>query len=521
MNWEVWGAPLAVLAVGIFMGLILAYRSRGGTRQDPVAEAWAKKDALMDQLRSLKTDQGKLDPVQWNRRWATLLDATARALRDAESMEMAPPPSVVEPADSLTEKPPNRKSQLAWAAGTVVFFVALGAILQQSIGVRQEGGTMTGGAIVSGESIEAKVKRLESSHSENPNDIDPLNGLASIALSKGDLGGAMKWIDAARKIDPDDPTVHTHLAILQVSVGMNERAKTELDAALEIDPTLSKALLWRGLIELRSENREAAVSYLEKALENATGREDRYLATQALGEARKPPAIVQMKGTISLEPGVNRPGGGMLFVMVRRSADGKGPPVAAVRLDARGIPGAFTVTDRDLMMGGAWPDQVWVEARVDMDGDPMTKSATDLLTPMVGPLSPGTEGVSLVLTGGSAPTPTEPTDGSGAQLSGSLSLANGVTPPKTGTVFVIVRRTETPQGPPVAALRLPSTAVPGDFRVTMADMMLDKNWPTEVWVQARIDSDGNAMTKGESDISSPVIGPLTAGSSDIKIVLGN
>jgi tetratricopeptide (TPR) repeat protein len=519
VNWDVWGAPLGVLLIGMFVGLILAYRSRGGSRQDPMAEAWAKKDALMDQLRSLKADQGKLDSAQWNQRWATLLDATARALRAAESMEAAPPPTVIEAQESTTLKPSTRKVQLAWVVGTLLFFVALGAILQQSIGVRQEGGTMTGGAIVSGETIETQVKNLEARHTEDPTDIDPLNGLASIALSKGDLGGAMKWIDAARKIDPDDATVHTHLAILQVSVGMNERAKTELEAALEIDPTLSKALLWRGLIELRAENREEAVSYLEKALENATSREDRYLATQGLSEARKPPAIPQMKGTISLDTGVNRPGGGILFIMVRRSADGAGPPVAAVRLDARGIPGAFTVTDRDLMMGGAWPDEVWVEARIDMDGDPLTKSATDLTAPMVGPLTPGTEGVSLVLSGSIA-EPTTQAQAPAAQLSGSLSLADGVAKPTSGTIFVIVRRTETPQGPPVAALRLPASAAPGDFSITKTDMMLGGEWPDEVWIQARIDSDGNAMTKESNDISSVVIGPLTQGSSDIELILG-
>ncbi|MGB0638172.1 MAG: tetratricopeptide repeat protein [Myxococcota bacterium] len=520
MNWDVWGAPIAVLLTGTFLGLILAYRSRGGSRQDPVAEAWAKKDALMDQLRSHKADQGKLDPEQWDQRWATLLDATARALRDAESMETAPPPTVIDPQEPSTPKPSNRKTQLAWVVGTLLFFAALGAILQQSIGVRQEGGTMTGGAIVSGETIETQVKNLQARHKEDPTDIDPLNGLASIALSKGDLGGAMKWIDAARKIDPDDPTVHTHLAILQISVGMNERAKTELEAALEIDPTLSKALLWRGLIELRAENREEAVSYLEKALENATSREDRYLATQGLSEARKPPAVPQLKGTISLNTGVSRPGGGILFIMVRRSADGSGPPVAAVRLDARGIPGAFTVTDRDLMMGGAWPDQVWIEARVDMDGDPLTKTAADLTAPLMGPLGPGTEGISLVLDNSATTTETE-TQAPTAQLSGSLSMADGVSQPTKGTIFIIVRRTETPQGPPVAALRLPATAAPGDFSVTKADMMLGGEWPTEVWVQARVDSDGNAMTKEDTDISSTVVGPLDAGATDVQLILGN
>ena len=53
MNWDVWGAPFVVLAVGVVVGLVLALRSTGQGRRDPKAELTAKKDALIDQLRIL------------------------------------------------------------------------------------------------------------------------------------------------------------------------------------------------------------------------------------------------------------------------------------------------------------------------------------------------------------------------------------------------------------------------------------------------------------------------------------
>ena len=84
MNWTIWGAPIAVLAVGVVVGLILALRSSGQERRDPRAELAAKKDALVDELRALRADRGKLSAAEFDRRWAVLLDDAARALRAFE-----------------------------------------------------------------------------------------------------------------------------------------------------------------------------------------------------------------------------------------------------------------------------------------------------------------------------------------------------------------------------------------------------------------------------------------------------
>ena len=43
---------------------------------------------------------------------------------------------------------------------------------------------------------------------------------------------------------------------------------------------------------------------------------------------------------------------------------------------------------------------------------------------------------------------------------------------------------------------------------------------TQVWLQARIDADGNPSTKGDGDVLSAVLGPLSPGTADLKLVLG-
>jgi len=510
MNWTVWGAPIAVLSVGVAVGLIIALKSAGQSRRDPTAEAIARKDSLIDQLRALRADRSKLTEDEFEANWNRLLDAAAEALRDAETMDIdtddANEPTTARAHTSWTRR-------LTWAAVTAVFFIGLGVTLKTYSDERTEGATMTGGNQVSGTPLAETIATLEQEAQDDPKNIGPLNRLAHIAIQQGNLSDAMKWMDKARALDPDHVEVLTHMAILQASVGMTERAKVELDKALAIDPNFSKALFWKGLIALREGDRESAVASLEEALNNAADREARVMATQALAEARKPPATVKLKGTIGFAAGTSS-SKGILFIIVRRSDSAAGPPLAALRLDPRGVPGTFTVTDRDMMMGGDWPEQVWIEARLDTDGNPSTKGDNDLVADRVGPFTAGSEGIELLLAG-SNPTPSPP------RVTGQLQWASGASRPSTGTVFVIFRRTPTPQGPPVAAVRLPISAVPGPFSAGDQDIMMGGDWPDQVWVQARADADSNAMTKSADDLSSAIIGPISSGSESIALTLGD
>jgi len=518
MDWSVWGAPIAVMTIGVVGGLFLALRSKGGSRHDHAAEAWARKDSLLDQLRSLRADRAKIGTAEYEYRWSELLDKAAAALKAAEEMGQAPTVSV---ETQTKHGPVSWGRRAAWAAAIVLFFVGLGAAMQTSTSVRKQDGIMTGGTQSDTPSMEVLIASLKAESEADPTQIDPINKLAHLAIQKGDLGLAMSWMDKARALAPDHPEVRTHLAILQASVGMAARASAELDVALDADPNFSEAHLWKGLIALQSGDRTAAVSSLEQALENSSSREERAMASRALAEARRPPATTKISGSLSLAEGSVAPSGGVLFVMVRRSAEGAGPPVAAIRLDPRGVPGAFTVTDRDLMMGGAWPEQVWIEARLDADGNPTTKEATDLVAARQGPFAAGTTDVILELDGGASQTTDDTkTQTSTAQIQGEIRLAADQVQPETGAVFVIVRRSPTPQGPPVAAVRLSPSAVPGPFSVGDSDIMLGGPWPAQVWIQARADADGNAMTRGADDVSSPLIGPLKPGATGVSLELG-
>jgi hypothetical protein len=72
----------------------------------------------------------------------------------------------------------------------------------------------------------------------------------------------------------------------------------------------------------------------------------------------------------------------VVFVSLR-AVDGRGPPIAAMRLPVGPFPQAFAITDANVVaMGGnkrPVPDTFLLKATVDADGNPMVKSPNDLV----------------------------------------------------------------------------------------------------------------------------------------------
>ena len=55
------------------------------------------------------------------------------------------------------------------------------------------------------------------------------------------------------------------------------------------------------------------------------------------------------------------------------------------------------MNESHLMMGGVWPDQVWLSARLDEDGNPMTKGSNDWNSGIIGPITLDSEPIQLML----------------------------------------------------------------------------------------------------------------------------
>jgi hypothetical protein len=109
-----------------------------------------------------------------------------------------------------------------------------------------------------------------------------------------------------------------------------------------------------------------------------------------------------------------------------------------------------------------------------------------------------------------------PTSGSAPKVSGTVSASLAAA---EGTLFVIARRTKEAVGPPVAVQRIPGATFPAPFSLGEANMMLGGEWPQDVFLEARVDRDGNVMSKEDIVARSEIVGPVGAGTSDVALLL--
>ncbi len=103
-------------------------------------------------------------------------------------------------------------------------------------------------------------------------------------------------------------------------------------------------------------------------------------------------------------------------------------------------------------------------------------------------------------------------------LRGTVRLADGVEDPGEGVLFIIVRNTAT--GPPLASLRLPVGEFPLEFEIGPANVMIPgRPFEGALSLSARIDRDGNPMTRQPEDLVGDVSGTVEPGASGLEIAL--
>jgi len=122
-----------------------------------------------------------------------------------------------------------------------------------------------------------------------------------------------------------------------------------------------------------------------------------------------------------------------------------------------------------------------------------------------------------------APTPSggrgaAPVGGGGAAIEGTIELAAGLEgriPP--GAVLFLIARTGNP-GPPLAVKRIASPSFPFAFKIGPEDRMIQAMpFVGPIQISARIDRDGNAMTRDPGDLESEVATGVEPGATDLVI----
>lgn len=258
-------------------------------------------------------------------------------------------------------------------------------------------------------------------------------------------------------------------------------------------------------------------------------------AAGAVAAAESGPPIT---GTVEIAPELagRVPSGAVLFLMARRAE--AGPPLAAKRIANPQFPMAFSIGPEDRMMQQVpFAGPVRITARIDADSNATTRTPGDLLGAAEGTPEPGARGVVVRIDGvvgeesalaGAPSAPASPSPppsslsaaGEPPPIEGTITLAPDLADRVPGgAVLFLIARTGA-GGPPLAVKRITAPQFPLAFSIGPQDRMIQaRPFAGAIRISARIDSDGNAMSRTPGDLSGASAGIHSPGDRNVLLVI--
>jgi len=433
-----WTPPLVVLALGAVAGaVVVAIRSRNKAAHDSAhapatsrtSDLHRRYDALIRRL---------AEGVSPEQKAAIELEA-AQVLMEMES-GVRPTAPVAEPVPSApapSVAPAKPAPALAGFLYGVLAMGTLGGLIylaSQGASVRPEGGSPTGGNTMGAAASaqpptsavgDAALAALEESVRKSPQDIAQRVELTRAYLQRRDLMKVFDQTQAILEVEPGQPHALTYQALVRVAMGQADQAETMLKDAIRKNPRIEDAYIHLAIARLQLDNRKGAEEAIQAGQKEFP--EDRELLANvfaqissaaessgtpaAAGERPEPPEVAPATASastggsqaavvvIDLPKGVTVPADAILFVIAREAGFETGPPIAVKRVAAINFPITVTLSEKDSMAGESLPGLIRIDARVDRDGDPMTKDPRDPVASEDN-VRPGGGQVLLVLTPG-------------------------------------------------------------------------------------------------------------------------
>lgn len=427
-----WVPGLVVAGIAVLAGNALAIRARGTSRRPRSAERrvdlLARKSALYESIRAMA------DTAQADER-ARLEVEAAQVLYDLDHIAPDAPPVPEAPRKpGFATRHPQLVGAL-WGAGIVGFGGALYVLLQDYTKPRTEMGSVTGNAQSEGPDATAasadpegrpaspaelaELKKLKATAEAAPTDLVAQNAYAHALIGLGNVMDAFHVSEKIVAIDPTNAEARTHQAVVLLDIGDTTTAAKVLDRVLEHDPAFPEALGYRGALYYEAKDTENAIKTWEKARDADPTYADEFSRLIAMAQKGPPTdlpeetsggppmtgggaadanATPEFTGTISLATGATLPAGAMLFVYARAPGVDAGPPLRVVRVAAPSFPYNFSISAANAPMGGTLTGPVVLTARLDGDGNPMTKDAADL-TGKSAEVQAGATGIAITVSG--------------------------------------------------------------------------------------------------------------------------
>jgi tetratricopeptide (TPR) repeat protein len=329
-----WLTGTAMLLCGVVVGFMFVYgmKRRASATDIEREDREAKRDALVRELRDLQ-DRGGNDVER------------ARLRRELESL--GAPASL-----------PARTTVSAAGGGGAPQRAAMRGFLYGALSV----------AILAG--IGWFVSR---STSQRPDDLQTHDDLAKSALDREDFPEVARQTQYVLQRSPNDARALTYQALVRIAMGQNDEAARMLARARQSDLNLLDAWVATAWVRAQkgdSAGADAAIAEAKRRHPEQASRLDELVTRIHPSQ----PIHVQL----NLAHGAQLPRGGVIFVIARSEGVSTGPPVAVKRLPIGTFPMTIDITSADSMMGQQLPPRVRIEARVDSDGNPLTRSPGDL-----------------------------------------------------------------------------------------------------------------------------------------------
>ena len=403
-----WYTSGAMLLAGIIIGVLVLYRMKRRDVPDPktlVLET--RRDDLVRQLRELHEVGG---PDEERRK---LERETADVLRaiDTRATERA------KAAVAQTGAPAAQLRQaaikgFAWGAGSVALLGGLGWYVSQKAQPRTEAQqapmtTRTGTMAPAAPRSDPALQQIEAAVAKDPNNLAMRDDLARAYLDRENLMAVFDQTKFVLERSPDDARALTYQALVRIAMGQVDNAEAMLKRAIKSDPRILDAyvgLAWAqttaGKPGLAEETIQAAAKQhpeeqarlqdvLAKMRQQAAAQPPAARQHPSEGPDRGAPSMMQIPAgsnapaeapthvTVQLEGGRTLPPGGVLFIIARGAGVTSGPPAAVKRLPLSSFPVQIDLTSADSMMGQPLPPAMRLEARIDSDGNPLTRDPKD------------------------------------------------------------------------------------------------------------------------------------------------
>jgi len=358
-----------MLAAGVIIGFMFLYgMKRRQTRTNTErADLEAKRDALLARLREDPSDR-------------RLEVEAAEVLRKLDGLGGG---QAILPVPPGKDAAPSQLKGFLWGAGAMAVVAGIAFFVVQQAKPKETAATPSPSP-ASGPASDA-FSQLQRSVQQNPENLTLRDDLAKAYLDRDDLNGVAEQTRYVLQRNPDDARALTYQALVHIAARQPEAASAMLQRATRVDPNLLDA--WVGLAWLNAESgdltkAQAAIDEGKKRHPELASRLDELMShlrsPQQQPVAAQPAAATADAVHITLN-GANTtyPQAAVIFVIVRSAGTTSGPPEAVKRIPIGAFPINVDVTASDSMMGQPLPAKMRIEARIDSDGNPLTRDPKD------------------------------------------------------------------------------------------------------------------------------------------------